>query len=119
MSNRISYYKKEHGSYYYYDYQGNMLFMSDYISLLYDPIEGVLFKHGNPDYVQKHYEEYKKMQSINPDLFNFKVVTSNKWDVTELNRILDTSSYIKLLETDPQRFEESQIQGVINETVFF
>jgi len=36
------------------------------------------------------------------------VVISNKWKVSELNRILDTTGYIKLLETEPGRFEEDK-----------
>lgn len=107
--NRQSYYTKEHGSYYFYDYSGNIIFMTDAVSIMYDAEGGVLLKHGNPDQVQKHYEVYKKLQSVDPDLFNLKVVTSDKWNVAELNRILDTSGYIKLLETEPQRFEELQI----------
>ena len=48
------------------------------------------------------------MDSLGTGLqFDFKMVISNKWKVSELNRILDTSGYIKLLETDPKRFEET------------
>jgi len=105
MSNRQSLYTKECGSYYYKDYNGGIIFMSDEISVLYD-LDGVMLKHGSPENVQKHFEKYKKMQALQPGLFSFRVVTSNKWKVEELNKILTHSGYVVLLETDPERFEE-------------
>ena len=105
--NRQSLYTKECGSYYYKDFNGNIIFMTDEVSLLYDSFEGILLKHGSPDQVSKHYENYKKMDELGTGLqFDFRLVTSSKWKVSELNRILDTSGYIKLLDTDPNRFEE-------------
>ena len=80
--NKQSLYTKESGSYYYKDYNGGIIFMSDYVSVMYDAADGVLMKHGTPDQVQKYYELSKKLlQANDPDLFSFKVVTSNKWKV--------------------------------------
>jgi len=105
--NRMSLYSKECGSYYFKDCSGNIIFMTDEVSLMYDYEDNVLLKHGSPESVQKQYKEYRaKLESVAPDLFKLRVVTSNKWKVSELNRILDTSGYIKLLETEPDRFKE-------------
>jgi len=106
---RMSRYTKECGSYYFRDYNGNIIFMTDEVSIMYDSFDGILLKHGRPEQVAKHFNEYKKMDAMDTGLtFNFKVVTSNKWKVSELNRILDTTGYIKLLETEPGRFEEDK-----------
>lgn len=107
MSNKMSVYSKESGSYYYKDYSGNIIFMSDEISLLYDFEDHVLLKHGSPSSVQKYFEKYReKIKEDNPTLERLRVATSDKWKVSELNRILDTSGYIRLLSSEPERFEE-------------
>lgn len=98
-------YSKYDGSYYFKDDRDNIIFMSDYVSVLYDSSESVLLKHGRPENVDKHFKEYLKLFGSDPN-FDLKVITSNKWKVSELNRIIDTSGYVKFVETDPNRFEE-------------
>ena len=98
-------YHKEYGSYYFKDDRDNIIFMCDEVSVLYDSAEGVLLKHGRPENVDKHFKEYLKLLGSDPN-FNLKVITSNKWNVSELNKILDTSGYVKLVEKYPNRFVE-------------
>lgn len=79
--------------------------MSDEVSVLYDSKEGVLLKQGSPEKVDKYFKECLKLFGRDTH-FDLRVITSNKWKVSELNRILDTSGYVKLFEKDPNRFEE-------------
>ena len=81
--------------------------MSDEISVLYDSIDGVMLKHGRPNQISAHLKKYKVMEENDPTLFKFKVVTSSKWDVKELNKILTHSGYVSFLESDVRRFEEA------------
>jgi len=109
MANRMSTYSKECGSYYFRDYHGEIIFMTDEVSIMYDADDDILLKHGSPENVQKHFKTYvEKLGAVAPGMFNIQVVTSDKWKVSELNRILDTSGYIKLLKTEPERFKEDE-----------
>jgi len=105
MVNNQSLYFKENGTYYYKDSNGETLFKSDVISVLYD-LDGILLKHGSPDNLKIYFERYKKMQSLDPDLFKFRVVSTDKWKVDELNKMLTHSGYVSYLDTDPNRFQE-------------
>lgn len=91
-------YKKLHGSFYLYDMDQapsklsgtrSIRLMSDRIALLYDPLDGILMKHGAPDMV---YRTYDRMKAVNGDLI---VVVSDKWDVVELNKMLSISGYAR------------------------
>jgi len=109
--NRQSFYTKESGSYYYKNYLGDIQFRSNFVSIIYDT-SGLLMKHGLPDLIQKHFIKYKQLQAVAPKLFNFKIVSSDKWKVSELNRILDTTGYVKRFETHPESFLEEEMLGV-------
>lgn len=88
-------YKKEHGAYCLYENE-RLLFMSTEISVLYDVDEFVLLKHGQPENVKKAYEKYKE-KGLNAKL---EVVTSDSWNVDELNKILSTSGYVRYLDDE-------------------
>ena len=65
-------------------------------------------KHGSPETIQKHFDKFKNMQDMSPkDLFDFKMVSSDKWDTTELNKLITNSGYVSLLDSDPNRFKEA------------
>ena len=98
-------YTKKNGIYRHFNSLGNESFSSERIAVLYDYVDSVLLKHGPPESVQREYDKLKGIFG-DSDLFNFKIVISDKWSVEELNKIISISGYIKFFETDQNRFVE-------------
>jgi len=92
-------YSSEFGSYYLRSENGEIIFMTDEVSVLFDSDGYVLLKHGRPEavesYRKKMVDAYNK--SGLQDYVKGLTILTGKFAVDDLNRILDTVGYIEVL----------------------
>lgn len=92
-------YEFSNGSYYLKDECGDIIRMSDEVSICFSMIDEdhvVMHKHGSPEGVTKWYDETRKRYieaGLNKEARELGVITG-KFDVVELNKILDICDYI-------------------------
>jgi len=104
-------YEKKFGSFYLLGDNGDILYMGEEVGILFSvdecnangSVEVILHKHGDPEMVQDVCEIWQKaLRAQGDDLSDkmaksFHVITSSEWDIDKLNRVLDTSGYLKVV----------------------
>jgi hypothetical protein len=108
---RLPKYVYEHGSYYLYDHEsgqrvGDILLMTDQVSVAYDTETFTMHKHGSYIKVLKWWENLKgKSLELARDI---TIITFPRgMPVDEINKILEMSGYMKLLL---QKLEQGEIK---------
>ncbi len=97
MRSTGSHYTLEFGSYYLRDNRTNTItLMTDWVSFAFDAVTNTMLKHGAPVDVKKWMADNKDKA---PRLFaDIQVMTCPRgMPVEELNKVLSTSGYIKIL----------------------
>lgn len=98
-------YRLEHGSYYLYDFskkpslitkKHDIILMTDKIALCLDAKEGVLHKHGKPEFVLKWYisTRNKLIQNNFDEMANDLIYLEGSFDVEEINKCISCSGYV-------------------------
>jgi hypothetical protein len=81
------------------DKWGRILHVCDTIAFAYDPDLFVLHKHGAPDLVQAWLDHANQKLSKVPEKDRFQLamlVVDKRVPVEEINRVLDTSGYLRI-----------------------
>lgn len=96
------YYEKKHGSFHYYTKYENcepqLQFHTPEVAIAFDKRDFVLHKHGRKESVAKWAEEARAkyteagLDEIAQDIV---VISSDKWKVEDLQRIINSSGYMR------------------------
>jgi len=97
---QIPFYKKEHGDYAYYPFEGGHLqFMSPDIAVAYTTENDgtvVMHKHGRPELVDAWIKDMRDRNAEN--IFGpILKIESSAWEVEELNRVINNTGYLGVM----------------------
>lgn len=94
MSNEPRY-EMEDGKYAFY-IDNERLFETEEVAILFDKGFSVLIKHGDPTYVNEHYESIFRCsrETMFDTIMNDLIVIQGKFDIEELNKVISISDYI-------------------------
>lgn len=84
-------YSLEHGSYYLKTESGQIRFMTDEVAIAFSAQELILLKHGRPEDVARWLSWAANQNTI----FGRLIILQGKLPIDVLNRILDTTGYLK------------------------
>jgi len=99
-------YRLEYGSYYYYDGDGEMMFMTDEIAIGYSfdpdnelPIQGTMHKHGPPESVKRWLDESRaqyKAAGLHDMAERLGMVNATElgWSLEQINSSINNSGHI-------------------------
>lgn len=89
---KSSYYKEEFGSFYLYDPNNNLVFMTDQISMVYDAESGTMFKHGPLEAAEAYFAKAVKTFPMT------QIVTFSKdFPLEEINMCLASAGYLPVM----------------------
>lgn len=100
------YYTYESGSYYLKEelqlktpLSNDIIFMTDEVAILFDAESFTLMKHGRPETVQEWYNDAKAKCEGKQDVYDLLikplVMLIGKFDVDELNKVINNSGYVE------------------------
>lgn len=92
-------FEKTPGGYYRCFDQSGTLYESESIGIIYDlsdpPILATLHQIGKSDLVQDLYlERFAPKNAEFPEVFDFKFIQSNQWEVEDLNKFMSNTGYL-------------------------
>jgi hypothetical protein len=83
------------GKNYVFYLKGAKVFETEEVSVLYDRSLNVLHKHGPPERVQQEYLRFRIAFGKDSELAEDLVVLTGRFDVEELNKLVNISGYVE------------------------
>lgn len=82
---------KKDGLYYYLCDDGvgiREIYSAQHLSFLIDTRLGTLYKHGDRDFVESHFDDLCRAD------FPVVIMTSNEWSIDEINKFINNAGYV-------------------------